>query len=86
MSMKKVCVLLLVALSLCACTDAPIETLSETSTASSISAQEVSEETEISCTHMFGDEPVEIVGNLYVFECTLCGAREVVPQGTLIGN
>lgn len=85
MSMKKICLLLLAALLLCACGEEPAvsqdvsQTVLEESTA-------VSEETEVSCTHRYGDEPVEIVGNLYVYECADCGERKVVPQGTPIGG
>lgn len=78
MSMKKICLLLLAALVLCACGEEP--------TVSEAVSQEVSQQSEVTCAHEFGDEPVEIVGNLYVFECVHCGEREVVPQGTLIGG
>lgn len=80
--MKKVCVVFLAALFLCACEGE----IAESGVSQSVSSAEVSEETAVSCVHEFGDEPVEIVGNLYVYECSLCGEREVVPQGTLIGG
>ena len=97
MSMKKLCFCLLAALLLCACGEEPAvsqevtqdvsQAVSETvSQAVSEVSQAASEETEVSCTHRYGDEPVEIVGNLYVYECADCGERKVVPQGTLIGN
>ena len=82
MSMKKLCFCLLAALLLCACGEEPAGSQEVTRDVS----QAVSEETEVSCTHRYGDEPVEIVGNLYVYECADCGERKVVPQGTLIGN
>lgn len=79
MSMKKIFLLLLAATVLCACEPSP--------TGESVAdSAPVSQAVETSCTHEFGDEPVEIVGNLYVYECALCGEREVVPQGTLIGG
>lgn len=81
MSMKKICLLFLVALfgcCLCACEADP--------TVSQEISHEVSEVTSVSCVHSFDDDPVEIVGNLYVFECTHCGERKVVPQGILIGE
>ena len=82
MSMKKLCFCLLAALLLCACGEEPAVSQEVTQDVS----QAASEETEVSCTHRYGDEPVEIVGNLYVYECAVCGERKVVPQGTLIGN
>ena len=93
MSMKKLCFCLLAALLLCACGEEPAVSQEVTRDVSHDVSQEVSEvsqaaseETEVSCTHRYGDEPVEIVGNLYVYECADCGERKVVPQGTLIGN
>lgn len=90
MSMKKLCFCLLAALLLCACGEEPAvsqEVTQDVSQAvSETVSQAASEETEVSCTHRYGDEPVEIVGNLYVYECADCGERKVVPQGTLIGN
>ena len=89
MSMKKLCFCLLAALVLCACGEEPAvsqEVTQDVSQAVSEVSQAASEETEVSCTHRYGDEPVEIVGNLYVYECADCGERKVVPQGTLIGN
>lgn len=100
--MKKLCLFLLAALLLCACdpepafSEAASELVSEAAsdivseTVSDIVSEElsevVSEEGSGVCEHDFGDEPVEIVGNLYVYECVHCGARTVVPQGTLIGG
>ena len=87
--MKKLCFCLLAALVLCACGEEPAvsqEVTQDVSQAVSEVSQAASEETEVSCTHRYGDEPVEIVGNLYVYECADCGERKVVPQGTLIGN
>ena len=90
MSMKKLCFCLLAALLLSACGEEPAvsqEVTQDVSQAvSETVSQAASEETEVSCTHRYGDEPVEIVGNLYVYECADCGERKVVPQGTLIGN
>ena len=93
MSMKKLCFCLLAALLLCACGEEPAvsqdvtqDVTQDVSQAVSEVSQAASEETEVSCTHRYGDEPVEIVGNLYVYECADCGERKVVPQGTLIGN
>ena len=89
MSMKKLCFCLFAALLLCACGEEPAvsqEVPQDVSQAVSEVSQAASEETEVSCTHRYGDEPVEIVGNLYVYECADCGERKVVPQGTLIGN
>lgn len=93
MSMKKLCFCLLAALLLCACGEEPAvsqdvtqDVTQDVSQAVSEVSQAASEETEVSCTHRYGDEPVEIVGNLYVYECADCGERKVVPQGTPIGN
>ena len=87
--MKRTILLLLAALFLCACGAEPTvsqEVTQDVSQAVSEASQAASEETEVSCTHRYGDEPVEIVGNLYVYECADCGERKVVPQGTLIGG
>ena len=93
MSMKKLCFCLLAALLLCACGEEPAvsqdvtqDVTQDVSQAVSEVSQAASEETEVSCTHRYGDEPVEIVGNLYVYECADCGERKVVPQGTPIGG
>ena len=83
--MKKLCFFLLAALLLCACGEEPAVSQDVSQAVSEVS-QAASEETEVSCTHRYGDEPVEIVGNLYVYECADCGERKVVPQGTLIGG
>lgn len=80
--MKRVLWIALAALLLCACGDEPTVSQEVTREVS----QAVSEETESSCEHRYGDEPVEIVGNLYVYECADCGERKVVPQGTPIGG
>lgn len=86
--MKHVLICLLAVCFLCSCeaeqesiSHAEISTQNETSVLT-----ESLEETEIQCDHTYGDEPVEIVGNLYIFECTECGERKVVPQGTMIGG
>ena len=89
MSMKKLCFYLLTALLLSACVEEPTvskEVTQDDSQTVSEASQAVSEETEGSCTHRYGDEPVESVGNLYIYECVHCGERKVVPQGTLIGG
>ena len=79
--MKRLIVLFCATRFLCACgDDLPRE--GDGSTVAETSSVELS----VACTHAFGDEPVEIVGNLYVFECVHCGAREVDPQGTPIGG
>lgn len=77
--MKKAFIFLAAALLLTAC--APEETVSETS-----SPEVVSEETSAACEHVYGDTPVETVGNLEIYECSLCGEQKVVANGTLIGG
>ena len=86
--MKRLFACLLAACCLCACEAEPADE------SSAVLSEEVRdtvstepyEETVVPCEHVFGDEPAEIVGNLYIFECVHCGERKVVPQGTLIGG
>jgi len=86
--MKRLLICLLAVCFLCACeADSEGESRAETSKPDATTVlTESSDETVLPCEHAYGDEPVEIVGNLYIFECIHCGQREVVPQGTLIGG
>ncbi len=64
------------------------EPVSDVSVAASLdSSYTESEGSTASCEeHIYGETPVETVGNLDIYECTICGYRNVVPNGILIGE